>query len=117
MTRKRADSIGSVRADRIGLGMGKRKAEAARSPHTGAGGAQALKGAQREPRGIPEETLLSKGTQKTPKRAPDARQNAQMAPNPEMHLSENVPFLTPSTSSSPSSSTESGRVVGGYLPW
>jgi hypothetical protein len=88
--------------------------EAARGPHTGAGGAKAPRRGRREPRGVPEETLLSKGIQMTPEGPPDARQNTRMAPDPELHLSEDVPSLTP-LSSSPSSSRVSDHVAGGYL--
>jgi hypothetical protein len=49
----------------------------------------------------------------TPEGPPDARQNTQTAPDPELHLSEDIPSLTPLTSSS--SSSVSGRVAGGYL--
>jgi hypothetical protein len=87
---------------RIRLGMGKSGGRL-RPPHRG-GGAQVPEGAQRKPRGVRKGTLLSKGTQMTPERPPDARQNAQMAPDPEMHLSENV------LSSSPSTLIVSGRV-------
>ena len=43
-----------------------KKTKGARGPYTGAGGTQAPRRGQREPRGAPEETLLSKGIQKTP---------------------------------------------------
>jgi hypothetical protein len=49
-----------------------------------------------------------------PEGPPVAKQNTRMAPVPELHLSEDVPSLTP-LSSLPSSSSVSGRVAGGYL--
>jgi hypothetical protein len=57
-----------IRGTRWNPGPGKEweKVEAARGPHTEAVGAQAPRRGQREPRGAPEETLLSKGIQKTP---------------------------------------------------
>jgi hypothetical protein len=61
-------------------------------PPTGAGGAQAPRGGPEGDPGHPGgKTLLSKGVQKMPERPPDARQNTQTAPNPELHLSEDTP--------------------------
>jgi hypothetical protein len=51
-------------------------------PHAGAGGARTPRTGQREPEGVPGQSLLPKGNPYTPKEPPDTRQNTQIAPAP-----------------------------------
>jgi hypothetical protein len=97
-------------------GQEREKMETTCGPPQGPPAPLPQEGAKGRPGAPRRKTLLSKGVQRMPKRPPDARQNTQTGPDPELHLPEDtvpVPSTPPPLSSF---SSEPGLVTGEYLP-